>query len=192
MRSSTPSWSPRARPSATTGWWGWRRRSPIASPSSGRRAGPTSTMSWTATSRTRVTSIFPAGSSWLGFLGTCKGTDRDRKGRRVTPAGPFCFLVEGEARRFSEGEAAFAVGGAAQGQGEDVAQLGREVDVDGVDHLLRQVFEVGLVVLGQEDFGQARAHRAEDLFLDAADRQHPAGERDLAGHGDVVARWPVG
>ena len=29
--------------------------------------------------------------------------------------------------------------------------------------------------------------RREDLRLQAADRQHPAAERDLAGHRDVLA-----
>ena len=61
-----------------------------------------------------------------------------------------------------------------------------------VADLLRQVLEIRLVVLGQQDLGDPRPQGAEHLLLDAADRQHAAGERDLAGHRDVVPRRPAG
>ncbi len=69
-------------------------------------------------------------------------------------------LREGAAfERALEEEAAFAVGGAAEGQGEDVAQILGEVDLEGVAHLLRQILEVGLVVLGEQDLGDPRPAR---------------------------------
>ena len=37
-----------------------------------------------------------------------------------------------------------------------------------------------------------RAARGEHLFLDAADRQHLAAQRDLAGHGEVAADFALG
>ena len=46
-------------------------------------------------------------------------------------------------------------------------------------------------VLGQDDGVNARPDGAEDLLLDPADGQHPPGERDLAGHRDVVACRPL-
>ena len=54
-----------------------------------------------------------------------------------------------------------------------------------VAHFLGNVVEVDLVALRQQDLADARALRAEHFFLDAADRQHLTGERDLAGHREV-------
>ena len=63
-------------------------------------------------------------------------------------------------------------------------------------HLIAQVggnvVQVGLVARRQQHAPDARAVRAEHLLLDAADRQHPAAQRDLAGHRDVVAHRPPG
>ncbi len=59
-------------------------------------------------------------------------------------------------------------------------------------HLLRQVLEVGLVVLRNEDPRDARPHGAEDLFLEAADREHAARDRDLARHREVVLHGAPG
>ena len=44
--------------------------------------------------------------------------------------------------------------------------------------------------LGRMTRADAGAVGGEDLLLDAADRQHQAGQRDLAGHGDVLADRP--
>ena len=65
--------------------------------------------------------------------------------------------------------------------------------VEGIDQPQRQVgFDLGrdvdqvfLVVAGQEHDLDARAACRQDLFPNAADRQDPARERDLAGHGEI-------
>ncbi len=45
-----------------------------------------------------------------------------------------------------------------------------------------------LLILGRnQHLGDAAAQRREQFLLEAADRQHPAAKRDLAGHGDVAA-----
>jgi hypothetical protein len=62
-----------------------------------------------------------------------------------------------------------------------------DAELELVDDLLRDLLEVRAVALGQEDALDAGAVGREDLLLDAADRQHPAAQRDLAGHRDVVA-----
>src|SRR5438445_538049 len=49
--------------------------------------------------------------------------------------------------------------------------------------LLGDVLEVALVAARKDDGGDAGAVRAEHLFLQAADWQHLAAQRDLAGHG---------
>ena len=58
--------------------------------------------------------------------------------------------------------------------------------------LLGDVPEVLLVALGQDDHAGAREVGREDLALEPADRQHPAAERDLAGHRDVLADGDAG
>src|SRR3954454_21100589 len=57
---------------------------------------------------------------------------------------------------------------------------------------LREVLEVRLVQLRGDRVRHARALRGERLLLEPADRQHLAGERDLARHGDVGAHRPSG
>jgi len=55
-------------------------------------------------------------------------------------------------------------------------------------HVVGQVFVHVLLVLPRHDqLANAVAPRRQNLFFDAADRQHAAGERDLAGHRDVGA-----
>ena len=44
---------------------------------------------------------------------------------------------------------------------------------------------------GRIDGADAGAFGRQDLFLDAADRQHLAAQRDLAGHGQVVLHRPA-
>ena len=56
-----------------------------------------------------------------------------------------------------------------------------------VPHALRQIVEIGLVALGQDHFGQASPVSRQQLLLHAADRQHLALQRDLAGHAHAAA-----
>src|SRR5262249_40527231 len=70
----------------------------------------------------------------------------------------------------------------------------REDLVDRVDRdelelalrLRRKLVEVGLVLTRQDDALQSCTLSGERLFPDTADRQHLAGERDLAGHADLL------
>ena len=71
------------------------------------------------------------------------------------------------------------------------AALLHEAQIELVANLLGDIDRVFLVPLGEEHDLDTRAVSREDLLLDAADRQHPSGEGDLAGHGDVVARRTV-
>ena len=49
-------------------------------------------------------------------------------------------------------------------------------------HVGRDVVQVAAVALGQDDLGDAGRVGGEHLLLEAADREHPALQRDLAGH----------
>ena len=61
------------------------------------------------------------------------------------------------------------------------------------DLLALQIFaDVDFVFVGNDDFENAAAFCGQHLFLDAADRQHLPGERDLAGHGEIAAHLAVG
>ena len=52
--------------------------------------------------------------------------------------------------------------------------------------------DVLVVLLRQNHLADADAPRRQHLLLDAADRQHAARQRDLAGHRDVAANRPPG
>ena len=58
-------------------------------------------------------------------------------------------------------------------------------DIDLAD-VRGDVVEVAAVALGQDHGRQARGVRGQDLLLEAADREHAALQRDLAGHADRV------
>jgi len=58
-------------------------------------------------------------------------------------------------------------------------------------HLLRHVVQVGPVALRQDHVGEPGGVRREHLLLEPADRQHPALERDLAGHAHRVLHRPA-
>ena len=58
--------------------------------------------------------------------------------------------------------------------------------------LLGHVVEVAFVPLRQDDLREPGAVRGQHLLLHAADRQHPALQRDLAGHADLGAHRRVG
>jgi len=71
-----------------------------------------------------------------------------------------------------------------QGQLEDFLDRRDEVDLQLLAHVVGDVLLDRLLVpLGQDDFLDAHPVRGQDLFLDAADGEHPARERDLARHG---------
>src|SRR6058998_3511013 len=74
---------------------------------------------------------------------------------------------------------------------EHFAELLDEMHFERLAHLFRQVLEIALVLLRHDHRGDARAHGAEDFFLDSADREHAPTQRNLAGHGDVVPRGPT-
>ena len=59
--------------------------------------------------------------------------------------------------------------------------------VERVEDVLRDVGQVLLVVARQDDVLDAGAVRRQHLLLHAADRQHLAAQRDLAGHRHVAA-----
>jgi hypothetical protein len=56
-----------------------------------------------------------------------------------------------------------------------------------VDDLRGDLDDVAPVLLGQDDRRNLRGAGREDLLLDAADGQHLAAQRDLAGHRHVAA-----
>src|SRR5207248_6375056 len=60
-----------------------------------------------------------------------------------------------------------------------------EDELERLARLLRKLLEVGLVLAREDDALQPGALRGERLLAHAADRQHLAGERDLARHPDV-------
>ena len=53
--------------------------------------------------------------------------------------------------------------------------------------LVGHVVEVGAVAGGEDDLGEPGPVGGQHLLLHAADRQHPARQRDLAGHADLAA-----
>ena len=59
-------------------------------------------------------------------------------------------------------------------------------------HVVRDFRQVLLVLLRDEHGGDPGPQRRQQLLLQAADRQHPAAQRDLAGHRDVAAHRNAG
>src|SRR5438876_8481555 len=53
-------------------------------------------------------------------------------------------------------------------------------------YLLGNLVQVAAVALRQDHVGQTGGMRRQRLLLEAADRQHAALQRDLAGHADRV------
>src|SRR4029079_14176223 len=64
------------------------------------------------------------------------------------------------------------------------------LDLDRVEDLLRDVDEVLLVLLGEDEDLDARAVCGEQLLLHASDRKNATAERDLAGHRDLATHAP--
>jgi len=56
----------------------------------------------------------------------------------------------------------------------------------------RYVVEVRLVAGRQQHSPDSRAVRAQHLFLDASNRQHPTAQSDFACHCDVITRGTSG
>ena len=61
-----------------------------------------------------------------------------------------------------------------------------------VAHRLGHVVEVGAVAGREDDLGEPGPVGGQHLLLHAADRQHPALQRDLAGHADLAAHRAAG
>src|SRR4029079_19289805 len=65
------------------------------------------------------------------------------------------------------------------------------LDLDRVEDLLRDVDEVLLVLLGEDEDLDAHAVRGEQLLLHASDRKNATTERDLPGHRDLATHAPT-
>ena len=72
---------------------------------------------------------------------------------------------------------------------QDLVHVLDEIDIERIEHVLGDIGEILLVVFRQDDVLQAGTVCRENLFLHATDRQDLAAERDLAGHGDVLANF---
>src|SRR3972149_9510564 len=68
----------------------------------------------------------------------------------------------------------------------------REDDVEIGADILGHLFQVLLVVLGDDNVLDAGAVGRQHLVLDGADGQDFAPQGDLAGHGDIAADGTVG
>ena len=62
-----------------------------------------------------------------------------------------------------------------------------EIDAQRVANFLRDIGQILFVVLRQNNRVDAEAMSRQQFLLDAANRQHPAAQSDLAGHRDVLA-----
>src|SRR5262245_36621616 len=65
-------------------------------------------------------------------------------------------------------------------------------DVEALLDAVADLHEVLRVLLGDQHRLHAAARRRQQLLLQAADRQHAAAQRDLAGHGDVAVDGNAG
>src|SRR4051794_34122540 len=87
----------------------------------------------------------------------------------------------------SEEQSALPEGGTAQSEREYLTELLDHEYFDLLPNLPGQILQIRLVLLRQDDPGDSGPHCAQNLLLHSADREHPAAQRDLAGHRDVVA-----
>ena len=83
--------------------------------------------------------------------------------------------------------AAQAGGELRDGRREHVGDAARERDLQVAPHVRGHVGDVLFVLHRHDDRAHAGAMRGEQLLADAADRQHEAAQRDLAGHREVAA-----
>src|SRR5450759_4776230 len=122
-----------------------------------------------------------AASSWRDFI----GPGRARPDGSVSEARSFGLarLDEGFRRRHC---------GGIERDLDDLVHVLDVVHVDGVPLLLGNLLHVLLVLAGHDQGPDSGAIGAEHLVLYAADRQHLAAQRDLAGHGDVLQDGDLG
>src|SRR6185437_7805743 len=74
-----------------------------------------------------------------------------------------------------------------EGQLEHLVDLRGELELDAAAQVRRDLVEVGLVQLRCDHALDASPLSGQRLLLEAADREHLAGERDLSRHGHVGA-----
>src|SRR6202043_3844955 len=75
---------------------------------------------------------------------------------------------------------------------QELVDVGYRDDREAALHIVRDLGEILLVLARDEHRLEAAAQRREQLLLEAADRQYPAAQRDLAGHGDIAADRDAG
>ena len=73
-----------------------------------------------------------------------------------------------------------------QGNFHDLVHMLHKYDFQSLDDICRDLREVLFIVFGDEDRLEVRAVRCQQLFLEAADGQHPAPQRDFTRHGEVA------
>src|SRR5215213_2741392 len=86
----------------------------------------------------------------------------------------------------AEEQPAFAEGGAPEREGKHFAQLLNQEHFDPVAHFARQILQIRLVLLGQNDRVDPGPNRTQHLLLHPTDREDPAPKRDLTRHGNIV------
>src|SRR2546430_4567741 len=78
---------------------------------------------------------------------------------------------------------------APQRQAQHLTQLPDEVDLERFPHVLGEILEVGFVLHGEHDGGDARADRTEHLLLDPADRERSEEHTsELQSQSNLVCR----
>ncbi len=81
--------------------------------------------------------------------------------------------------------------GTFQSVGQHLVHRIDEVQLHYVAQVLGYIRQVLLIVSRKDDLEDARPVCCQQLLFQAADRQHFAAQRDLAGHGDVAAHGNV-
>src|SRR4051794_12390562 len=124
---------------------------------------------------------------------------RSRRRRRRPPSSswPCSFPsgVSGVLRRAYPDPAPCHAGSSAarlQGLAQHLADLGHPDELQALAQVLGDVVGVGLVERRGDDRAHVVALRGQRLLLQPADRQHLPGQRDLAGHRDVLAHAAAG
>ncbi|ENN85911.1 hypothetical protein RHSP_17182 [Rhizobium freirei PRF 81] len=75
---------------------------------------------------------------------------------------------------------------------DDFAHARDRNDLHAVLHVVRNLRQILGVFFRDQHLLDAAAHRCEQLFLQAADRQHAAAQRDFTGHGDILGNRDAG
>src|ERR1700733_3262259 len=66
------------------------------------------------------------------------------------------------------------------------------MEVDLLSYTLWNIGKIFFVVFRQHQFEDSIPVRRENFFLQAANRQHPAPDGDLPGHGEIAAHGNIG